>query len=406
VRRRLLSSTGLIALVAVLVLGIPLGAVGSGLLEQRAAQRLEREADAAAVVLERKRRQTGSITAADVAAVAAAGHRLEVELPDGRRLAGGAVVGQNPVRVRGSGPLAVTVLAPGSERVEDTGGVWLAVIVLSLVAVAAAVALALLQARRFAGPMERLARRAGTVGHGDGAPARPSGLAEVDRIGEALDAADRRIAELLRREREFSANASHQLRGPLTGLRMRLEELSAIAERDDERAEAEAALAQADRLQDVIEHLELLARGRDEPAERIDVAALTAEHVAREWSARFAAAGRELETSADGPVLARIGGETVRQLLDVLLENALGHGEGATAVVLGARGATARIVVRDSGPGVDAADAERLFDRHFSTGESGSGVGLAVARELVQREGGDLRLAGHRPAAFEAILPG
>jgi signal transduction histidine kinase len=404
VRRRLLSSTGLIALVAVLVLGVPLGAVGSRLLAQRVEQRLEREADAAAVALERRRRQTGTITAADVAALAATDHRLVVTLPDGRRVAGGAAVGRNPVRVRGSGPLAVTVLAPGSERVEDTGGVWLAVIVLSLVAVAAAIGLALLQARRFAGPMERLARRAGTVGHGDGPPAPPSGLAEVDRIGEALDAADRRIAELLRREREFSDNASHQLRGPLTGLRMRLEELSAIAEREDERAEAEAALAQADRLQDVIEHLELLARGRDEPAERIDVAALAAEHVGREWAARFAAAGRALETSADGPVLARSGEETVRQLLDVLLENALQHGEGATAVVLGARGATARIVVRDSGPGVGAEEAERLFDRHYSTG--GSGVGLAVARELLQREGGDLRLAGHRPAAFEAILPG
>ena len=403
-RRRLLSSTGLIALVAVLVLGVPLGFVGTRLLAQRTEQRLEREADAAAVALARRRHEAGTITAADVAAVAAAGHRLEVTLPSGRRLAAGDGVGQDPIRVRGSGPLAVTVLAPRTERVEDTGGVWLAVIVLSLAAVAAAVALALLQARRFAGPMERLARRAGTIGHGDGRPSAPSGLAEVDRIGEALDAADRRIAELLRREREFSANTSHQLRGPLTGLRMRLEELRTMADREDERVEADAALAQADRLQDVIEHLEVLARGRDEPAARLDIAALAAEHVAREWAGRFRAAGRELETSADGVVLARAGEETVRQVLDVLLDNALRHGEGATAVVLGARGHTARIVVRDSGPGIEAEDAERLFDRHFSTG--GTGVGLAVARELVQREGGDLRLAGHRPAAFEAVLPG
>jgi signal transduction histidine kinase len=403
VRRRLLSSTGLIALVAVLVLGVPLGAVGSRLLAQQTEQRLEREADAASLALERLRRAGTAITAGDVARVAGPDRRMIVELPGGRRLIAGADVGADPIRVRGSGSLPVTVLAPHSEQVEDTGGVWLAVVLLSLAAVAAAVGLALVQARKLAGPMERLARRAGAVGHGEPAPAAPTGLAEVDRIGEALDAADRRIAALLQREREFSANASHQLRGPLTALRMRLEELAAIAREADERAEVEAALAQADRLQDVIEHLELLARGRDGPVERVDLAALAADHVARDWSARFATAGRELTTSADGPVPAQVGEETVRQLLDVLLDNALTHGEGATAVVLGARGGTARLVVRDSGPGVQAADAERLFDRHFSTG--GSGVGLAVARELVRREGGELRLSGRRPAAFEAVLP-
>ena len=403
-RRRLLSSTGLIALVAVLVLGVPLGAVGSRLLAQRVEQRLEREADDASVVLERRLHAGRAVGPEEVARVAGAGHRLEVVLPSGRRVAAGADVGANPIRVRGSGALTVVALAPSSERVEDTGGVWLAVIVLSLAAVAAALGLALLQARKLAGPMERLARRAARVGRGDEGVAERSGLAEVDRIAAALDAADARIAELLRREREFSANASHQLRGPLTGLRMRLEELEAIAGGAAERAEAAAALGQADRLEAVIEHLELLARGRDGPPDRLDLAALAADHVARDWAARYAADGRELSTSADGDVPAQVGEETVRQLLDVLLENALDHGEGATAVVVGARGGTARVVVRDSGPGIDPEHVDRLFDRHFSTG--GGGVGLAVARELVRREGGDLRLAGARPAAFEAVLPG
>ena len=403
-RRRLLSSTGLIALVAVLVLGVPLGAVGTRLLAQRVEQRLEREADDASVALERRLHEGLAVGPEDVARVAGAGHRLEVVLPSGRRVAAGADVGTDPIRVRGSGALTVVALAPSSERVEDTGGVWLAVILLSLAAVAAAIGLALLQARKLAGPMERLARRAGRVGRGDAGAAVPSGLAEVDRIAAALDAADARIAELLRREREFTSNASHQLRGPLTGLRMRLEELQEIAGGAAERAEAAAALEQADRLQAVIEHLELLARGRGGDVERIDLAALTAEHVARDWAARFAAAGRELSTTADGAVPAEVGEETVRQVLDVLLDNALHHGGGATAVAVAARGATGRIVVRDSGPGVDPEHAARLFDRHFSTGDGG--VGLAVARELVRREGGDLRLAAARPAVFEAVLPG
>ena len=282
---------------------------------------------------------------------------------------------------------------------------WLTVILLSLAAVAAAVGLALLQARQLAGPMERLARRAGRVGRAGDGP-RPSTAGSPRSTGSARRSTrpTRRIGELLRREREFSTNASHQLRGPLTGLRMRLEELQSIASDDAGRVEVDAALAQADRLQAVIEHLELLARGRDGDAERLDLAALAAEHVARDWEARFAAAGRELTTTADGEVPVEVGEETVRQVLDVLLDNALRHGGGATAVVVAARGKTGRIVVRDSGPGVDPEHADHLFDRRFSTGDGG--VGLAVARELVRREGGDLRLAAARPAAFEAVLPG
>ena len=95
-RRRLLSSTGLIALVAVLVLGVPLGAVGGRLLAQRVEQRLEREADAASVALERRLRSGRSIGAGDVARVAGAGHRLEVVVPGGRRAGAGAAVGAGP----------------------------------------------------------------------------------------------------------------------------------------------------------------------------------------------------------------------------------------------------------------------------------------------------------------------
>ena len=400
-RRRLLSSTGLIALVAVLVLGVPLGAVGSRLLAQRTEQRLEREADAASVALEHIRRQGRPITQADVARVAGPGHRLEVVLPDGRRISAGPDVGNEPIRVRGSGALDVIAIAPHSEGVQDTGAVWLAVIVLSLAAVAAAIALALVQARRLAGPMERLARRAGHVGHDGAGPAPHSGIAEVDHVGEALDAADARIAELLRREREFSANVSHQLRSPLTALRMRLEELRALAEDDAvAREEADAALLQSDRLQGVIEHLEALARGEDGQARRVDLAEVVGEHVRRDWEPRFAAAGRELHLRAGGEPSARVEPETALQVLDVLLDNALHHGAGTTTVTVG----DGRLQVADEGAGVDDEHAGRLFDRHFST--SGSGVGLAVAREMARRDGGDLRLVHARPATFEARLRG
>jgi signal transduction histidine kinase len=208
---------------------------------------------------------------------------------------------------------------------------------------------------------------------------------------------------VLRREREFSDNASHQLRTPLAGLRMRLEELRALATTDDAKAEADAALGQADRLMGTIEHLEALARGRDAPAPADDLARVVADHVATEWAARFAEAGRALDVAPGAGVPARLAPETARQVVDVLLDNALRHGDGATAVRVTAAGGWALLRVRDEGPGVPAARAGELFERGVSSGNGG--VGLAVARELVRREGGELSLVHARPACFEAAVP-
>jgi signal transduction histidine kinase len=409
VRRRLLVSTGLIALVAVLVLGVPLGIVGTGLLRQRAESRLEREADAAAVALGRRLQDGRPVDAAAVAAEARAGDRLAVVLPDGRRVAAGADVGPHPLRATAAraGALRVTALGPANERGDDVGGVWLAVILLSLLAVGTAVGLALVQARRLAAPMERLAAHVGRVAEPEVSADPPAtGIAELDAIGAALADADRRVDEVLRREREFTANASHQLRTPLAGLRMRLEELRALAATPEAEAEADAALGQADRLMETIEHLEALARGREAPGAADDLARVVAEHVAAEWTARFAEAGRALSVAPGAGVVARLAPESARQLVDVLLDNALRPGAGATVVTVASSGRWARLRVGDEGAGVAARRAERLFERGFSSSRDGGGVGLSVARELVRREGGDLRLVAARPACFEAIVPG
>ena len=406
-RRRLLVSTGLIALVAVLVLGVPLGVVGTRLLTQRTEARLEREADAAAVALGRRLRAGHPIDAAAVAAAARPGDRIAVVLPGGRRVAGGANVGAAPLRARAArgGALSVTALAPRTDRADDIGGVWLAVIVLSLVAVGTAVGLALLQARRLAAPMERLAAGVGRVADpGVSVDPRPTGIAELDAIGAALADADRRVEDVLRREREFTDNASHQLRSPLTGLRMRLEELRALAATDAAAAEADAALAQADRLMATIAHLEELARGRAADPGPTDLARVVAEHVAVEWAERFAAAGRALTATPPAGIAGRLAPEAARQVVDVLLDNALRHGAGATAVTVTVEGGRVRVRVRDDGPGVPAASADRLFERGV-TSRNGGGVGLAVARELVRREGGELSLVGARPVCFEASVP-
>jgi signal transduction histidine kinase len=407
-RRRLLVSTGLIALAAVLVLGLPLGVVGSRLLHQAVEQRLEREADQAAGRLARLAARGARIDAATVAALARPGQRLEVTLASGRRITAGAAIDGRSLRVHAgsSGALDVVVVAPAEERVEGTGGVWLAVVVLSLIAVATAIGLALVQARRLAAPLEALAMRAAAVGRSDAdVDPQPTGVVEVDRVASALREAGVRIADLVRREREFSANASHQLRGPLTGLRMRLEELKELATTPASAREAAAALGQADRLHAAIEHLEAIAQARDAAAaETPDVSEIVDAHARHAWAGRFERAGRELDLDLALAVPAAIAPESVRQIVDVLLDNALRHGAGRVTVRLRRDADRVTLAVEDAGNGVASAAAERIFARRVSL-RGGTGVGLALARDLARQAGGDLRLAGFRPTRFELTLP-
>jgi signal transduction histidine kinase len=131
---------------------------------------------------------------------------------------------------------------------------------------------------------------------------------------------------------------------------------------------------------------------------------VVSEHVAATWAPRYAAAGRVLATVSDHRVAARLTPETARQVVDVLLDNALRHGAGTTRLVVEPDAQRVRLRVGDEGPGVPRERAARLFERGWSS-RDGRGVGLAVARELVRREGGDLILARARPACFEVDLP-
>jgi signal transduction histidine kinase len=407
VRRRLLVSTGVIALVAVLVLGLPLGVVGARLLREAGNQRLEREADQVTAQLAAMRARGDRIDAAALNRLVRPGHVLEVALPDGRRLRAGRVAPGETVRVRAGagGSTRVAVVAPRSDVDDDVGAVWLAVIVLSLVAVAIAMGLALFQARRLAGPLEALADDASRIGERESEAAPDSGVAEIDRLARELRQADERIADLIRREREFSDNASHQLRTPLASLRMRLEEVEALAESPAAAAEAAAALEQADRLLVAIEHLEAFARARDQDSDGMhDVSALVDTHVRFAWSDPYESAERELDLDLAVGLWTTTPPETVRQVVDVLLENALVHGRGAVTLRLRRDAGVIRLSVADRGAGIGDDDGDRIFERGVSLA-SGSGLGLAVARELAHAGDAELRLARRSPPRFELSMP-
>jgi signal transduction histidine kinase len=223
-------------------------------------------------------------------------------------------------------------------------------------------------------------------------------------VAAALDGAAAQIAQLVGRQREFTANVSHQLRTPLTALRLRLDELATLDDPEAARTELEAALRVADRVEQTVADLLALARAGDLGAPRdIDLAELAREH-ATTWRPVFARAGRALELHGDSPLPARVSPGGVAQALDVLLENALEHGAGTTRLEAAEQAGRYRIAVTDAGAGVPPAVEARIFERDVSTAGS-TGIGLSLARALVEADGGRLVLARPRPARFEILIP-
>jgi hypothetical protein len=270
-RRRLILSTALIALAAVIVLGVPLALVDAARLRQDSTGRLEREADAVAGAIDDRLEHGQPVSATRLRAHIPKAHRITVETRGGRRIVSGPPLQGETLRAHAGAALGGSVIAeaPVGELDHRVHRAWLLIAALSLGGVLTAVALAALQARRLARPLEAIARRSVQLGDGDfSTRAGHYGVPEIDAIAQGLDSSAGRIAELVAREREFSANVSHQLRTPLTALRLRLEQ---AADEDDEEARArglEAALREADRLEVTIADLLALRQGGERGRER------------------------------------------------------------------------------------------------------------------------------------------
>jgi signal transduction histidine kinase len=251
-----------------------------------------------------------------------------------------------------------------------------------------------------------MARRSAELGDGDfSVRAGRFGVPEIDAIAQGLDSSAARIAELVAREREFSSNVSHQLRTPLTALRLRIEEAGSGADNGAHRdLELTAALGEVDRLETTIGHL--LAHARQASADSavtVNLGSVVHDHAGR-WRPLFGRAHRAFEVVADKNVLVSASRGTVGQILDVLLDNALRHGRGAVAVHVTASGRSAIVTVSDEGPGIP----DELGDQVFERGDSragGTGIGLHLARTLAQADNGSLRALNGGTTRFELRLP-
>ncbi|MFE1595802.1 sensor histidine kinase [Nocardia sp. NPDC058705] len=278
-----------------------------------------------------------------------------------------------------------------------------------LASLGAAFSVAVVTARRVADPLRDVAARAARLAMGDFRPdPRRHGIAELDRVSDVLDSATVEIAGRLQREHALVADVSHQLRSRLTAVRLRLDELSTHADPEVVH-EAEEAMAQVDRLTEAID--DLVRASRDEDATDRDPVPVMAElrGVVTEWTHPFHEAGRELLLLGDESLQAPISGSRLREAVAVLVDNALMHGGGTCTVsvrtvpTMSSRDPLICVEVSDEGEGVRDELAPHIFDRGFSAGGS-TGVGLALARALVEADGGRLELQRRRPALFAVFL--
>jgi signal transduction histidine kinase len=390
----------LLAAAAIVLFGVPLAVAVQRVLEGEALSALQRDATRAVAKVPDNTLE--------------AGHVVVPRVPGSSRLglydaSGTRVAGQGPTRSvlaaragdgkehDGHEDVEVVVVVPVLSDTTVAGSVraavphatvqakvrraWAALGALALLVLAVTSLLARRAARRIAAPFEQITVAARTLGAGSFEVALPTwNLAEADAAGTALQDSARELGELVRHERDFVRHASHQLRTPLAGLVVQLEQLQAGAGPEV----AAAALDRAHHLERTIE--DLLAVRAPAGREGCDPTEVAREAVGR-WQATTA---RPLRLRADlvGPVT--VPAAALRQALDVLLDNALRHGDGAVTVTVEPLGDSVVVEVTDEGPGL-ADDAVQ-------------GTGLRLAASLVERFGGDLLVRRRKPQPRLALL--
>ena len=279
-----------------------------------------------------------------------------------------------------------------------------------LIALALGLALAWVLAGSLSRPLRALARTARRVERGElDARAEVTGATEQREVALAFNDMTERLGQVLAAQREFVANASHQLRTPLTGLRLRLEAAGLKADDPELERELRAAEDEVERLTRLLNALLTLAREGDRPDLREPASLTRAGEAAYErWLARAEQTGHVLELERGPDTWVRAREEDLAIVLDNLVENALNYAPAGTRVVVAWDGA-GRLAVLDEGPGIAAGEERQLFER-FHRGRSdraGTGLGLAIVETLARRWGGSasIRNRAGGGARAEVVLP-
>ncbi|MGK5544012.1 ATP-binding protein [Streptomyces sp. URMC 127] len=405
-RRRLINSTLAVVLVVIAVFGISLVIVETRTIESSAQESVQGEVVRLVSIVD-GRLLGGERVESEVLSEQITENRYaRIEIPGrapieiGERPEGGVIASTQ----KGEQGEIIRVEESRSAVSREVGRTLLVILAVALLAVVAAVFLAVRQANRLTAPLTDLAETAERLGSGDPRPRhRRYGVPELDRVADVLDHSAERIARMLTAERRLAADASHQLRTPLTALSMRLEEITLTDEPETVKEEATIALAQVERLTDVVQRL--LTNSRDpksSSAVTFDLDEVIKQQI-EEWRPASRSEGRAIVRSGKQGLRAVGTPGAVSQVLATLIENSLMHGDGTVALRTRVTGNQAVVEVTDEGPGVPPDLGARVFERTVS-GRNSTGLGLAVARDLAEADGGRLELLQANPPIFALFL--
>jgi signal transduction histidine kinase len=317
-----------------------------------------------------------------------------------------------PVIVDGH-PRGVVLLAiPASATEERIHSIWIALGGLAAAVVLLTAVVGVVLARSLSRPLSRLESAVASLGTGDlnARAGEHDGPPQIRSLAQQFNQMASRLTELVQSQARFVADASHQLRSPLTALRLRLENLEASAT-SETADEITAAGREVQRLSRIVDGLLTISRaGQDEPKrEIVDLHAVIAERCDA-WEALAAEKHVALDHNGEGPLLATLVPGDLEQILDNLLANALDaspEGSRIAVAVDADRSRFLRVRVTDEGRGMSLDERNRAFDRFWQgpTSNGGhSGLGLAIVRQLANRNSASVELHQAYPTGLDVVL--
>ncbi|WP_405818360.1 HAMP domain-containing histidine kinase [Streptomyces sp. NBC_01390] len=320
------------------------------------------------------------------------------------------------ITVPAQGDSAVRIVYSTSDMTKRFWSIWGFRAGLAVLVLAAAAAIGAYAARRITAPLRELNDMASKFSDGDLTARSPvTGPPETQTLARTLNQGAERLDTLVASQRIFVADASHQLRTPLTALRLSLDNIADGTDDEFVREDVEQATAEVVRMSRLVNGLLVLARAEAKvtAAEPLSLRDIVDERLsvwrpaADERGVTIALPG---DRGVDGRLLVLASPGHLDQVLDNVLSNALEVSpDGGTITVRAQpRGDWVELTVSDGGPGMSDAEKSRAFDRFWRgqglTGRSGSGLGLAVVKQLVTDDGGTVALADAPGGGLSVVI--